>query len=152
MYVQDYDEDIPPYAIRHLDPAGWGARWYTLIEPYMKNDQLLVCPSDRGHWISYGYNGYYLINPQWSSNSHAADYLAEIERPAEMIVLGEARENGIFLYRPDQITNPDLAEHMTFDRHNGGCNYAFADGHSKWLAKGEFPPDNSTLAKYYYAR
>ena len=153
MYVQDYDENIPPYAIRILTPsAGWGARWYTLLEPYLKNDQILVCPSDQGQVRSYAYNGYHLVNPQWSYDEHDANTLAEIERPAEMIVLGESEQSQYFLYYPSQKAVEDLAWRWTFNRHNGGCNYAFADGHAKWLAEGNFPEDDSTVPKYYYAR
>jgi prepilin-type processing-associated H-X9-DG protein len=123
-----------------------------LIEPYVKNAQLFVCPSDRTNDICYAYNGYYLVNPQWPTNpTHEANYLGDIERPAEMIVLGESMNNYFFLYLPSHKNNDNLDHRFTFSRHNEGANYSFADGHSKWLGKGQFPPDNSTVAKYYYA-
>lgn len=161
MYVQDYDENIPPYSLRTWNPASWGPKWFQLIQPYIKNEQILVCPSDRGETIGYAYNGYFLVNEEnqtatpgygWDMYpSHSADFLSDIEQPASMIVLGESLNSYYFLYLPSHINNSSLNYRFTFDRHNGGCNYAFADGHSKWLGEGNFPPDNSTLDEYYYA-
>jgi len=57
MYVQDYDEtfpvaawDTPPIGTTDSDshnpnfPAFW--RWIWVVQPYVKNRQILVCPSD----------------------------------------------------------------------------------------------------------
>ncbi len=156
MYVQDYDENIPPYALRRTSPpwpsAGWGERWQALIQPYLKNAQILTCPSDASATLSYGYNGYYLVNTAWSYTANSADTLAEITHPAETIVLGETRANGNFLYRPSHIATPSLEIYMTFNRHNEGCNYSFADGHAKWLQASEFASDAHALPRYYYAK
>ena len=159
MYVQDYSENVPPYAIRLVDDDGvgygWGPRWYELIEPYVMNEQIFACPSDGGAIRSYAYNGYFLVNSQWIMGfaaPYAAQTLADIERPSEMIVLGESQQNQFFLYLPSHMNVDTLNWRFTFNRHNGGCNYSFADGHAKWLPEGEFPPDNSTLPRYYYAK
>ncbi len=50
------------------------------------------------------------------------------------------------------MNNDSLNYRFTYDRHNGGANYAFADGHSKWLGEGNFPPDDSTVPTYYWAK
>ncbi len=153
MYVQDYNENVPPYAIRYLDPAGWGPRWYQLIEPYVKNQALFVCPSEATSTMGYAYNGYYLVNPEWNPYpANSASFLADITHPAEMIVTGESLQSQFFLYLPSHKNNADLAWRFTFTRHNEGCNYTFADGHAKWLPGGQFPPDNSTVPRYYYAK
>lgn len=156
MYLQDYDENIPPYALRRTSPfwstPGWGERWQALIQPYLKNTQILICPSDSAAALSYGYNGYYLVDPAWSYTSYSADTLAEVTNPAETIVLGETRANGNFLYQPNQRATASLEIYMIFDRHNQGCNYSFADGHAKWLQASEFGSDTYSLPKYYYAK
>jgi prepilin-type processing-associated H-X9-DG protein len=49
------------------------------------------------------------------------------------------------------MNNSNLDYRFTFDRHNGGCNYCFCDGHAKWLGEGNFPRDDSTVPEYYWA-
>jgi prepilin-type processing-associated H-X9-DG protein len=60
MYVQDYDETTPPIKIARAVPrrsqnmgevGGIGAAWYDALQPYKKNFQMVVCPSqpDRGY-------------------------------------------------------------------------------------------------------
>jgi prepilin-type N-terminal cleavage/methylation domain-containing protein len=47
QYAQDYDERLTPFAIG----SGFGAPdmrwWYTLIMPYVRNDNVFCCPKDR---------------------------------------------------------------------------------------------------------
>src|SRR5438552_18288689 len=49
MYAQDYDEIIMPWEIinRNLYPvdAQIAANWTVLVQPYIKNQQILYCPS-----------------------------------------------------------------------------------------------------------
>ncbi|MFO7948509.1 MAG: hypothetical protein R6V19_17030 [Armatimonadota bacterium] len=162
MYVQDYDENIPPHVPRvwnegHTDYYwDWDRVWYMVLEPYMKNEQVHICPSDSNptSWVgtnSYGYNAYYLGNKDWGY-SQMATTLSEIDKPAETIMAGEAQNGFYWLYLPSQKNDPTLGPRFTLDRHNDGCNYSFCDGHAKWLSKGEFPPDDSTVPKYYYAK
>ncbi len=153
MYVQDYDEWIPPYS-RMVWTGGsyyWGERWYEVLAPYIKNTQVFGCPSNPVYWIGYAYNGYYLREPAWGQ-PQGASTLSEISKPAETIMCGESLAGQYFLYMPSHVNIASLVWRFTFDRHNGGCNYSFCDGHAKWLNKGEFPPDNSTLPKWYYAK
>ena len=150
MYVQDFDENIPPYALRILNPAGWGTRWHVLLYPYIKNIQIRTCPSDpdgstTGYGLSYGYNGYYLRDPQWGY-SQGADILSEITYPAECFMTGETQAGNYFIYLPTQTTLHYLVK---WDRHNEGANYAFCDGHAKWLSK-SYVFGNWTT--HYYAK
>src|SRR5437773_7540417 len=45
MYAQDYDEHLPLY--NYPQPTGGNLRWGALIEPYVKNLQIFICPSAR---------------------------------------------------------------------------------------------------------
>lgn len=140
MYLQDYDEAIPGYSLRiwnedHTSYV-WGTKWYEAIDPYVRNEQIWICPSDAGattlrYRRSYAYNGYYLRNSDWGEDE-GAQSLGEITYPAETIMAGEAQNGYFFLYLPTQTT---LHDRVIFDRHNGGCNYSFCDGHAKWLTK-----------------
>ncbi len=72
MYIQDYDETLS--ASQYWYP-GWPASrpvlyWYHVVQPYVKNEQLFICPSDPdkeskplsvapfglNHRMSYGWN------------------------------------------------------------------------------------------------
>src|SRR3569833_2740261 len=53
MYTQDNDEFLPPIATPNNSEL-----WPDLVKPYIKNDQVRVCPSDSGTSVmnSYGLN------------------------------------------------------------------------------------------------
>ncbi|MCW3098802.1 MAG: prepilin-type N-terminal cleavage/methylation domain [Chthonomonadaceae bacterium] len=61
MYVQDYDERIVPYAFPIANgtcdgsSCGYPSVWNLSLQPYIKNTQVLKCPSD-SHDLSYTYN------------------------------------------------------------------------------------------------
>ena len=154
MYVQDYDEMFPTAYERN-------GRWYTLIDPYVKNKQAWVCPS----WQSYRHNVNLLQTYGWNIyGSQTADQtingilvrryengmgyyyngirtytgnrlkLSEIPYPAETINIGSEPQSD----RADwaggwrgYLYCHSIA--MLSTVHNGGGNYGFVDGHAKWV-------------------
>lgn len=103
--------------------------------------------------MSYAYNGYFLVNPEWNMYpANAASSLAEVTSPAETIMAGESLQNQYFLYLPSHVNDTGLNWRWTYTRHNDGANYSFCDGHAKWLPRGQFPADNSTVSRYYWAK
>jgi prepilin-type N-terminal cleavage/methylation domain-containing protein/prepilin-type processing-associated H-X9-DG protein len=48
QYVQDYDEKYPQayWYVNNSDSSGGYNHWSRLIQPYVKSEQLFVCPSD----------------------------------------------------------------------------------------------------------
>ena len=143
MYVQDYDERLPDY---YYPSAIGNQRWPALIMPYIKNTQIFACPSQSEYWIGYAYNGYYLGAPFLQAGG--ATVLAEITEPAETFCTGESTRGYDFLYMPSQINSASLNYRWTFERHNGGCNYSFCDGHAKWLKKSEVMRSDWQYAYY----
>jgi len=159
MYVQDVDERVPR-------AWGWtGSGWcYPMIwdqlTPYIKNTAIWVCPSKAygvtvaspatppggDTWWSATVNqSGYGINYRLPYSWHGIRIMADIPRPAETMVLGDAMNLDICwnIYRMayagicgwevscDYVgTWPQ--ERNT--RHNGGENLAFADGHGKWMS------------------
>ena len=141
QYVQDYDEMYFP---RYTTVGGTSHWWLDLpgrpmlIEPYVKNDQLVFCPSAPGR-LGYGYCGT-LIGGNIS--------MSMIQFPAEMLVVADDTFGNRTLYTPSQgrttwgqnYTNPPglnsaaLVDGVNFPygRHNDGLNLAYCDGHVKW--------------------
>ncbi len=118
MYVQDYDETLPP-----LEWAWQSAQmtWPQLVQPYTKNWNIFRCPSDgqandqtyiqdcwfcsnpptqqqldtiRGYQSNYGYNYAFLspavLSPDGSTFYYIGEPLAAIAQPASTVELAEA--------------------------------------------------------------
>jgi prepilin-type N-terminal cleavage/methylation domain-containing protein/prepilin-type processing-associated H-X9-DG protein len=143
MYAQDYDEMLPGADCRDLQN---GTNWDIVTEPYVKNWQIFQCPSAPKefvigpthntcggswspppvwvdeHWMSYGMG----LNVE-------GEPLAEIEAPSSTLLLGEADSPWTQVGPRPPFDYVDWA--MEKERHNGGCNLAFADGHAKWYNK-----------------
>ncbi len=145
QYAQDYDERLPSYRLASTDP-GCRINWWDQIQPYVKNTQVLVCPSQPTWSCGYGINGSH-TGPCGSNVS-----LAQIGRPAQAVMLADmARdstracggslprdnvESGEIRlgYCPNDSGCVDLMGNGTgiTNRHSGGSNISFCDGHVKW--------------------
>jgi prepilin-type N-terminal cleavage/methylation domain-containing protein/prepilin-type processing-associated H-X9-DG protein len=152
MYIQDYDEQFfpryqpiavyppPANAVYWIMPAGTPG----LLTPYVKSTQLQYCPSLTNGYYGYAYCGL-LIGGDIS--------LTQIKRPAEVILLEDDTFSGRTAYLPSQgwaqwganFANPPGTSSATtpalswgvntpYGRHNGGANFAFCDGHAKWMS------------------
>jgi prepilin-type processing-associated H-X9-DG protein len=146
QYVQDYDELYPIYTGNNDSAtAGWG--WAGSIQPYVKSAQIFQCPSESTAPsgttpASSGYSDYF-YNLRISSASYAGTYT-------------DAVKDSAFTHVSNTIMNGDYAsglgasnlgdsprffvpeasfptQYAAARRHFEGANYAFADGHVKWL-------------------
>jgi prepilin-type N-terminal cleavage/methylation domain-containing protein/prepilin-type processing-associated H-X9-DG protein len=149
MYVQDYDEMIP---YDDLDYNGSGAEdagdgtWRGMIRPYCKNSQLFMCPSKKltsnvfdGRWNDFGMNAGYAMNVcHWASGSPTPPYgqaLARVEDGASCVLFLESDgTHSIGQESNDRGWQPGSTYGK---RHNDGSNYAFVDGHAKWMKPGD---------------
>jgi prepilin-type N-terminal cleavage/methylation domain-containing protein/prepilin-type processing-associated H-X9-DG protein len=85
QYTQDYDETYPLGRFGYSTPTSSFAYWYVVLEPYVKNRQIFVCPTagqigtnNRGYgWNTRGTGtsqanvngfGYWLSDPPSASN------------------------------------------------------------------------------------
>lgn len=128
MYEQDFDERVPMHY--GYVQAGVTYSWPVVLQPYAKSRQVFFCPSDTLHNssnaistanVSYGYNYYYL------SAYTGPVSLAAIQSPSETLLLGDTSPNasGYVIYYTGANVPTDL--------HLEGCNFAFVDGHVKWM-------------------
>ena len=151
MYAQDYDER---YNFAYcINPT---VTWPNLLMPYVKNGHIFVCPSDKdersigdGMYLSYICN--YNLFPPGDNPDPALRIptkMAAITTPAETIAIAENADGSTGNLQPNcqyawgtrgaQVSsgyNPWAR--VSLERHNGGSNYAFADGHAKWMTKSD---------------
>ena len=155
MYVQDYDERYLGSVYSQSNNAPSGTFWGNAIYPYVKNEQLFLCPTGggRGGDAPMTYNNWqFPVRPHYGWNTRLAfEKLAQVEKPAETVALADcshqvfasivgriawANSNDKVAFGAgDPYPNGD-PNYMKdeFSRHNGGENMAFADGHAKWMS------------------
>jgi len=93
MYVSD-NELYPVYSY-----STGSVRWHTILQPYVKNEQVFVCPSSaysRFHFrnMGYGYNHQYLARSADRGGSGAGAHETSIEFPAETIAIADSWGTG----------------------------------------------------------
>ena len=139
MYAQDYDERLPTW----YDPAGttggWWANpqyimWFHVVMPYIKNQQMLQCPSQPNNYQGGGFNGTwecgYGVNCGWMNQTK----LGSIPRPAERVYAGDkwTTDPRLSPNNGGGGCNGGVASYADNSYHNEGANYALCDGHAKW--------------------
>ncbi len=142
MYAQDYDEMCVTHC--HRDPSQVYAYWFEMLQPYINNWQILICPSHRGAVGGHGVVGSYgYICHGWTLDPTSVNYtglphyvsLAQIYYPAEMIMLGESQKATCRVCPDYHVQDREHYPPVwpVQRRHQGGSNYTFFDGHAKWL-------------------
>jgi prepilin-type N-terminal cleavage/methylation domain-containing protein/prepilin-type processing-associated H-X9-DG protein len=163
MYTQDYDETTPcqvtPVTQRDANNyfAVSGGYWYMIIQPYVKNFNVFLCPeraditksksnpaalntgANTGRMMGYGYNdgwvsdsGYGLVQTQTATGVRAGRSIAAITTPADCVAFGDTYDTPGYSIAMDNIYGslPDGYSTKSI-RHNGNLNYCFVDGHAK---------------------
>lgn len=157
QYTQDYDEKIMPsyvYTYGQNDPRD---QWYTIIEPYTKSTQILLCPSATGYasnpgpsymMLGIGYNPASAAIP----TSSMLDYyhglctpactrsisMAQAARPSESILMMEnsyydtATGTPNMTFAAGTYFGPSILTVDYKGRHQEGHNILYVDGHAKW--------------------
>ncbi len=146
MYLQDYDEMMPLYYFT----GSVSYAWNFVLTPYIKNDQVFICPSATQietwcgptsvkTWASgsYGYS-------QFLGNTTPVA-LAAVQMPSETIAIGEITHtiDPSMYYAPTTWANNRAGlcggatkyGDQVATRHFDGSIMVFMDGHTKWLKK-----------------
>jgi prepilin-type N-terminal cleavage/methylation domain-containing protein/prepilin-type processing-associated H-X9-DG protein len=147
QYFQDYDEQFP--FVKGTSP------WPQTLQPYLRNTQMLRCPSDPSqNWTqplpgqtairatSYTLNGYFPPANSKPEQGGNFPFIASVQRPADVIFLAESNPNRTGSYFHAHVWNPPAsAIHWLLDlyrpddlyteRHRDRFNVAYLDGHAK---------------------
>lgn len=143
MYAQDYDEHMlfACYQMGINDPGNYSWwRWYWSLMPYMNSIEVLRCesykfgsPTARDP-NSYGYNAYnlgYYYRSDRTTRMYTGVKLGDIPRPAEIIMFGPR-----YCAAGDSMQRSMSYYYCLPQAHNDGDNFAFCDGHAKWMKFG----------------
>ncbi len=152
MYTQDYDEKVIGYS----DPAT--LLWAEKLQPYVKNTQIFLCPSNSSPWqcpasygigyhapesdagvrgfkVTYGFNAWnsgYGSPPNMRSGAAglgASVSMASVNLPAETILATDGTCARVWGIPFTVEVNKNTAG---YTKHMDGNNYVFIDGHVKW--------------------
>ncbi len=174
LYVDDYDETVPPmentaigitamqadstwktYPSANFHFTDWAVgggdcwSWSDAIFPYVKNIQMYVCPSGGKNKYGYGYNsmlvgGYthFDANPSSAFSNQtgpACVCLAQLSNSSEIVAFCDTIQYTSNLFASTTMS-PVLAYQTAVtgssflqpNRHNGGMNITYCDGHAKF--------------------
>jgi len=131
MYVSDYD-GLMVISDSGLDAVDTPPYWYNLLDSYIKNEQIYLCPSDY-EVVTLGKSSYRFAGGAFGQEESAYD------KPAEYVLLGECIGNvGALSWTGSPLSSDGFYNGTlgTADarrrRHNEGANYTYLDGHVKW--------------------
>jgi len=138
MYVSDYDGVIY-FPARYKD-------WTTWLEPYTKNSQISKCPSANPNRTTYpDYNrnlnvmshGACGLPGPYDCVMGAGQFIEDFDNARTAFCLdGQRSEDWSWTHytpRPP-YTSATSNYYRVSDRHSGGANVAFVDGHVKWMS------------------
>lgn len=164
MYTQDNDGRYPPYTGGSI--MGW-------VFPYVKSNQIFRCPSSKlpntaNYNAETSFYGTEYGTPVGSSGNKAVMYnfgtesilMDSIPEASITCMLAEtvratgslANLAGADRFRATDLTNTGLGGVPVLDRHFDGSNFAFMDGHVKWLKKEavQVPHAQNNAIKFYW--
>jgi prepilin-type N-terminal cleavage/methylation domain-containing protein/prepilin-type processing-associated H-X9-DG protein len=155
MYAQDFDETLPPVA--YEDGAGDDHQWTELIQPYLKNRQMFLCPSDaKSKQISYGLSELAFVDLEDDPADRPLT-LAAFQTPTTTVMLGETGTKDDYIEQvPDVFKMVEPSDGLDDDddarpapRHFERANLTFMDGHAKPMRLGDFYINQTPLDKWF---
>jgi prepilin-type N-terminal cleavage/methylation domain-containing protein/prepilin-type processing-associated H-X9-DG protein len=145
MYSQDYDEMFPP-STNWAGAVGLGETVADMVMPYIKNQQIMLCPSDPAGSVQVGAMaaaaGITLVpgavrNMSYSVNiSVFPDIIQNIPGYNNITSLGQVNHPAQCPATWDGIWDTSHNPSSPVFRHNEGANFSFLDGHAKWVRIG----------------
>lgn len=163
MYAQDYDESLPLVSQADFTTAATAdISWTRSLQTYIKNKQVLRCPSDSSaRWGTSNTPDYYITSygfNAWLKADNPFSTYASIASPSKVIVLSESADAStrdhfapyFWIYDAQMNAQPwyagaypglhagsfddakNEAKNIAVRRHSEGFNNVYGDGHAKW--------------------
>jgi prepilin-type N-terminal cleavage/methylation domain-containing protein/prepilin-type processing-associated H-X9-DG protein len=160
MYIQDYDETMIPNYRSNADVGlptsandGNTNYWRYTLQPYLKNTQVLICPSGKPVpdamapnnqlLLEYAYNTQLWLTSPGPGISAGGKKLSLVDKPAEKVNFFDCNNYGAAV-QPSaayaqhygqawvDVNSTPANRTEANTRHLGGSNIGFVDGHVKW--------------------
>ena len=145
MYAQDYGGRLLPAAQSRLD-QGAGPEtliWPAYLAPYAQSTEIFICPEAKGEsfyadtWAERGRLSIGLNRDLEERTTNTPYPLGAIDEPATTILLADSTPgdtNSPEKARGFQVQadRPPNTKSGIGERHNGGTNVGFLDGHARW--------------------
>lgn len=174
MYTQDYDGRMPYYPYDgDASPGVMGK-----VFPYVKNPQVFLCPSSKlnppysaamtnyysstyGLPAAYDVQGYLAALTNLSFGGTAVIIMDAIPEPAVTCLVAETAYmppntnlRGFDRFTATNLDSTGFNGVAVLNRHFDGSNYAFMDGHVKWLKESTMrvPHAQNTTIKFYWTK
>lgn len=163
MYAQDMDEALPLVSFGDFTSATTDeVSWTRSLQAYIKNKQLLHCPSDSSdRWNNTDTANFYITSyafNAWLKADNPYSTYAALASPSKVIALSESGDANVrdhvapyfWIYDAKMNEQPWYAgayagmhagsfddaknepKNLALRRHNGGFNNLYVDGHAKW--------------------
>ena len=143
QYCQDYDE-ILPYGTFEAPASAYS---FQKLLPYMKNESIFACPSNKSvvtGFFADSYGPARTLAHGWGVDQYHYPYRSIYQAPMSLAQISRVAESAVFFEKTNAVTtmpyvycpihNLPLATQVA-DRHNDGLNVVFYDGHAKWMKK-----------------
>lgn len=175
-------ENYTKFPVRNGHSTGDEAQgWKMVISPYISGGEELkwwgvndedpyICPSfelpegksgkyDSGLGWNTEYMGAHIkyeSYPAWAKYAQGRRYkISQVSILSETILAGDGPSTEGFSgpnWQLLTVTPPSKGEHLVGDRHNGGINLIWADGHVGWMDKIDLAAGDNGDQDYYYRR
>jgi prepilin-type N-terminal cleavage/methylation domain-containing protein len=155
MYSDDESDVLPPVAFN--DAAGDEVDWPSLLDPYLKNENIHLCPTDiLSKTNSYGLNelGFVdLTDPGVTTTMR----LAAFHTPTGTVMLGDVgteddlvtpRPDTIKMIAPGSVINDDGDARPSI-RHSSRCDLGLMDGHAEPMQLKQFYTNQNPTNKCF---
>jgi prepilin-type processing-associated H-X9-DG protein len=152
QYTQDYDEHVP---LLTYAPGGWNGdrngnsyvKWQDIIYPYVKSEGVYNCPSSKLKWTQGTNQADTAIGADidsWLPSQVGGGSVSLYGCPAQTAAITDGFNYGLRWCGSTTCSGSGATYTMTypsntadsgqgFFRHLSGANYAFHDGHVKWI-------------------
>lgn len=174
MYTQDYDGRMPYYPYDADESPGVMGK----VFPYVKNEQLFVCPSSRltppaspgmKHYFASTYGlpavydvmGYTAALTNLAFGGSTVVIMDSIPEPAITCLVAETAflppntsKVGFDRFSALDLSSSSFNGITVLDRHFEGSNFAYMDGHVKWLKESavRVPHAQNKSIRFYWPR